>query len=192
MLIVVCDHPQCMQKMELITAFQYATLQFTKALMEAGVRLYVQNASNTTSLRGAPSVNLTFVPIPQVYTSNATQTSHTTTMPPHVITHSTTTPPETTALQEQTALEELTTTVPDTWTTAAPFPSAEGSSPALPSAKTRAMNHLHMGILVLMVTMLLILVIVCCIRCVRTKRVKTVARRTRRHPSVHPPPNSGN
>ena len=170
--------------MELITAFQYATLQFTKALMEAGVRLYVQNASNTTSLRGAPSVNLTFDPTPHVYTSNVTQTSHTTTMPPLTAT----TPPETTALQEQTALEELTTAVPDTWTTAAPLTNRSD----MPTDLSMSINHLHMGILVLMVTMLLILVIVCCIRCVRTKRVKTVARRTRRHPSVHPPPGSGN
>ena len=163
--------------MELITAFQYATLQFTKALMEAGVRLYVQNASNTTLLRGAPSVNLTFDPIPHMYTSNVTQISHTTTNPP-----------DTVVLHEQTTSEELTTAVPDTWTTAAPLTNRSDTHADL----SMSINHLHMGILVLMITMLLILVIVCCIRCVRTNRVKTVARKTRRHASVHPPAGSGN
>ena len=166
--------------MNLIAAFQYATLQFTQALMNAGVQL----SMNTTSLRG--TYNKT-VEQPVTYDTYDTNEAPAVTAAYEA--------PVVTAAYEA---PEITTEEPYASTTAAYVVDTINTTNSTNSTNQThssgskfgrgvLMNEVHLGILMLMCAMLLILVLTCCIRCIRQKgKLRTVPRRMVRQASVRP------
>ena len=171
--------------MNLLTAFQFALLQFTTSLSESGVQLYMAGTShNRTSFRGAMNVTMPVTePVTEPVTTSAydepvetdTRVETTTTMMYEELVDTTT--------YEEPEVFETTTAAHVMENITQNTTNASGSN----SGRGVLMTQVHLGVLMLMCAMLLILILTCCIRCIRRKgKLRTVPRRMTRRASVRP------